>query len=106
MSILIASVLLTPLLVTASIYLIKRQNKRMALLFSFMLFLFSVSIVTAGMSGLRSHVEQERANGVSEEYINGMVERDWAYLGPRIAVSITIIGAFITLTFSLKSNKK
>lgn len=49
----------------------------------------------AGMGGLRVHIEQARAQGKSEDYVAGMVERNRQLQSARIEILIYSFGMLV-----------
>lgn len=65
-------------------------------IFLVVVFFFAVIFTaTFGMGGLRSSIEQARAEGKSEEYVTGMAARSWQMRSARIEVVIYAFGLLV-----------
>jgi hypothetical protein len=51
--------------------------------------------VTAGMGGLRVYIERARAEGKSDDFIAGMVERSWQMRSARLEAAVYGFGLLL-----------
>jgi hypothetical protein len=75
------------------------------LLITTMLFLHVCFLATFGMGGLRVHVEQARAEGKSEQYVSGLIDRNRAIYVPRLEILVVSTGLFLLCFFGWAEKK-
>ena len=106
MNIIALTVFLTLVLTAAAIWSVRSMWNRLASYLSAVMFLFSIGLLTFGMGGLRPHVTQMRSLGASEQFIDGMIERDRATLHPKIALGVAITGLFLSGFVVMRPKKR
>lgn len=96
MNIITLTFFLTLILTAAAIWSVRSMRNKLASYLIAVMFLFSIGLLTFGVGGLRPHIIQMRSLGASEQFINGMIERDRATLPPKVALGVAITGLFLS----------
>jgi hypothetical protein len=76
------------------------------LLITTTLFLHICLIATFGMGGLRAHIEQARAEGKSEQYVAGLVDRNRIIYFSRLEILVAGTGLFLLGFFGWAARKR
>jgi hypothetical protein len=98
----ILSVLFAAAFMIGTIFFIGRRKFAAATFFATLLFLQSICSLSLGMSGLRAHIEEERRNGASKEFVRGMIERDRFFFLSRVSVGASVLSLFVVCLFGMK----
>jgi uncharacterized membrane protein len=100
------SVFLAALFMAATVFFVSRRKFAVATFFATLLFLQTVVGLSLGMSGLRAHIEDERTNGASNEFVKGMIERDRFFFLARLSVGSSVVGLFVACLFGLNWGRR
>ena len=102
-------VIITVSIIIASVMLFARSIRanRFRIASSVIALVFACAVVnlTFGMSGLRAHAEQLREEGVSDEFVAGMIARDKFLFVPRVALEVSLLGLFIISIIAVREAK-
>ena len=106
MNLLLATLIIVTALAAIALLALRARQHRVAILAVFFLSLHALFIVTFGMGGIRAHVEQARSKGASDDFVEGLIERNWFYLAPRVATGVVVLGLFTVATAALRQQRK
>jgi len=105
MNLLLTTFIITSSLLAIAFLAIRKRKIRTARWASILLCLQAIFVLSIGMSGLRVHVKHAHSQGASQEFIKGMVERDWFFFWPRIAAGTAVVGLTIVTAFAVSRNQ-
>lgn len=94
MTALIVSTVIVCVLAVAGLWAVHARRAKLASYAVLSLFVLAMGWLTLGVSGIRSQVVQMRSQGASEEFINGMIERNRSTLPSRVLLGFTISALF------------
>ena len=101
-SFLYSSIAVAVISILLAVVSIRFKNRKLGLFAISLAMLGCIFFLTLGMDGLRAHVMQMRAQGVSEEFVKGMIARDHHLFKARVAEGLSILGLFIVAVLMRK----
>ena len=75
-----------------ALFAVARSRPRLLRWMAAVLCATGLASLSLGMSGIRAHIVQARERGVSEDHVQGMIERQRLLTVPRVSAAISLVG--------------